>query len=255
MTIACVAPRTSPRTITRAAALAFALALCASTALAQGDVKPKPWTPGSAPKPSPADSARAAQAAAAAAIPPPPLVVHELPTADGATRPLDLVYTPSVPDSILPFVPVYQQVPIDAGSGSAYMGALRQQLPVRPYSVFLRGSTVQAHVDGGTGQTHVAIMVMLPWFGDILPLPRAYITLGVKLDDGAEQEWKLECTPGPNLYMPSMAPLPVSNPGLVIVPLPPGPHRLFAKIKRMDSAYALILLGQPRLAPLGVQKR
>ena len=244
---------TLARPLADATALLLVAALCVSTAVAQGDVKPKPWTPGSAPKPSPADSARAAQAAAAAAPPPAP-VAHELPTADGATRTLDLVYQPSVPDSILPLMPAYRQVPIDGG-GSVYMGALRQDLPARPYPVFLRGSTMRASVDGATGQTHVAIMVVLPWFGDILPLPRAFITLGVKVDEGAEQEWKLECTPGPYLYIPTQAPLPVSNPGLVLVPLPPGPHRLSVKVKQLDSAYALIQLGQPRLTPLAVQKR
>jgi len=232
----------------------MALAAFASSALAQGDVKPKAWAPGSAPRLSPADSAQAAAAAAQASQAPPPApVAHELPTAEGTVRTIDLMYQPSVPDSILPLVPVYQQVPIQGG-GSVYMGALRQDLPVRPYSVFLRGATLRAAVDGSAGQTHAAIMVLIPWFGEILPLPRAYITLTVKVDDGAEQDWKLECTPGPNLYIPTQRPLPVSNPGLVLVPLPPGPHHLTVRIKQLDAAYALILLGQPRLTPLAIQR-
>jgi len=230
---------------------ALLLAGAVSTAVAQGDVKPRAWAPGNKPPASPGDSARAAAAAAAAAALP---TEHELPTPDGTTRTLDLMYQPSVPDSILPLVPVYRVVPIDGG-GTVYLGALRQDLPVRPYSVFLRGTTFRAPVDGETGQTHVAIMVMVPWFGDIMPLPRTQITLGVRVDEGPEQEWKLECTPGPNLYIPAQRPLPVSNPGLVLVPLPAGPHRLSVKVKKLDAAYALILLGQPRLTPLAVERR
>jgi hypothetical protein len=231
--------------------LALLLAGAASLAAAQGDVKPRAWAPGNKPPVSASDSARAEAAAAAAARLP---TDHELPTPAGTTRTLDLMYQPSVPDSILPLVPVYRVVPIDGG-GTVYMGALRQDLPVRPYTVFLRGSTFHAPADGETGQTHVAIMVMVPWFGDIMPLPRTQITLGVQVDDGAEQEWKLECTPGPNLYIPAQRPLPVSNPGLVLVPLPAGPHRLSVRVKKLDAAYALILIGQPRLTPLGIERR
>lgn len=228
------------------------LAGAASLVAAQGDVKPRAWTPAQARAQAAADSARAANAPAPPPPPAPP-VERVLVPPPGTTRTLDLMYEPSVPDSILPLVPVYRVVPTD-GSGTVYMGALRQDLPPRPYPVAMKGTTLRAQVDGDTGQTHAAIMVLLPWFGDITPLPHARITLGVQIDDGAEREWKLECTPGPYLYIPSQRPLPVSNPGLVTVPLPPGPHRLTVKVKQNDANYALILLAQPRLTPLAVDR-
>src|SRR5512140_1060653 len=238
------------------AALACLLFLAGAASLvsAQGDVKPKPWTPGAPKPPSAEDSLRAEQAAAAAAAALAAPKERVLPTEPGMTRSLDLLYEPGVPDSILPLVPVYREVPFDE-AGTVYLGSLRQDLPPRPYPVVLKGTTLHARVDGATGQTHAAIMVMVPWFGDILPLPRTKITLGVKVDDGAEQDWNLECTPGPNLYIPTQRPLPVSNPGLVVVPLAPGPHRLAVKVKQLDATYCLIVMGQPRLTPLAIERR
>jgi len=238
---------------TSAALAGLLLAGAASLVSAQGDVKPRPWTPESARAAAAADSARAANAPAP---PPPPAEPREreLPTEPGTTRTLDMLYQPGVPDSILPLTPVYRAVPMD-GPGTVYMGALRQDLEPRPYPVMLKGATLRAQVDGETGQTHAAIIILVPWFGDITPLPRTRVTLGVRLDDGAEQDWKIECTPGPNLYIPAQRPLPVSNPGLVIVPLPPWPHRLSVKLKQIDASYALMLVGQPRLTPLGVQRQ
>ncbi len=240
------------RTLAALAGL-LCLAGAASLVAAQGDTRPKAWTPASARERAAADSARAANAPAP---PPPPAepTEHVVLPGPGMTRTIDLQYQPSVPDSILPLAPVYRVVPMD-GAGTVYVGALRQDIEPRPYPVVLKGMTLSAQVDGDTGQTHAAVMVMLPWFGDILPLAHARITLGVKIDDGAEQEWKLECTPGPNFYIPSQRPLPVSNPGLLIVPLPAGPHRLAVRVKQNDASYALMLLAQPRLTPLGVERR
>lgn len=238
------------------AALAALLLVAGAASLvsAQGDVKPRPWTPGAPKPPSTEDSLRAANAAAAAAAAQAEPAERTLPTEAGTTRTLDMMYEPGVPDSILPLVPVYREVPF-SGAGTVYVGSLRQDLPTHPYPVALKGAVLKAQVDGETGQTHVAIVIMVPWFGDILPLPRTKVTLGVKVDDGAEQEWKIECTPGPNLYIPTQRPLPVSNPGLVLVPLPPGPHQLAVRIKQLDATYLLVEIAQPRLTPLAVERK
>src|SRR5262249_45992355 len=160
----------------------------------------RPWNPQTARAAAVADSVRRDSLRALMPQPVEP-TDHELPTEAGTTRTLDLLYQPGVPDSILPLTPVYRELSV-SGPGSVYVGALRQDLPTRAYPVMLRGASMAADVDGATGQTHAAIMVMVPWFGNILHLPRTRITLGVKLDAAPEQEWKLECTPGPNLYMP-----------------------------------------------------
>jgi hypothetical protein len=69
----------------------------------------------------------------------------------------------------------------DVASGDP--GALRQDLPTRPYPVMINNQTVHVSVNGLEGQSHLAIIVMVPWFGEILPLPATQATLGVKLDD------------------------------------------------------------------------
>jgi hypothetical protein len=55
-----------------------------------------------------------------------------MPFSPGVTRSLDLLYEPSVADSILPLVPLYREVMTDEVL-SAYEGALRQDLPTRAY--------------------------------------------------------------------------------------------------------------------------
>ena len=200
--------------------------------------KPVPWKPGvSAPAIStPAETLYTAPADRPMPFPP------------GVTRTLDLTYQPSVPDSILPLVPTYREVMTDEVL-SAYEGALRQDLPTRTYPVVLGKQVVHAKVDGLEGQTHVAIMMMVPWFGDILPLPATEATLSVKMDEGQEQKWKVQFAPGPNLYIPAQRPLPVSNPTMVVLPLPPGPHTLRLELKDLKAQYAFLMLGQPVLTP------
>jgi hypothetical protein len=218
-----------------AAALALTAAVCAP---ALADEKPKPWSPGaSAPAiQTPAETLYAAPADRPAPFP-----------AD-VTRTLDLLYQPSVPDSILPLVPLYRERMTDEVL-STYEGALRQDLPIRPYPVMVNNQTVHAQVDGLEGQSHLAIILMVPWFGEILPLPSTQATLLVKLDDGQEVKWKLQFAPGPNMYIPAQRPLPVSNPTLLVLPLPAGPHKVKIQLKDLKASYAFLLLGQPVLTP------
>jgi len=145
-------------------------------------------------------------------------------------------------------VPLYREVMTDEVL-SAYEGALRQDLPTRSYPVLLNNQTVHAKVDGQSGQSHLAIMLMVPWFGDILPLPATEATLVVKLDDAEEIKWKLQFAPGPNLYIPTQRPLPVSRPTMVVLPLAAGPHKVKIQLKDLRAQYALLLLGQPVLTP------
>jgi hypothetical protein len=178
---------------------------------------------------------------------------RSMPAPPGVTRTLDLFYQPSVPDSILPLVPVYREVHPEE-SLTTYIGALRQDSPARPYPVVLNNQTVHVSVDGKEGQSHLAVVLMVPWFGKIGALPMTELTLSAKVDGGPEQKWKLMFTPGPVFYIPGQRPLPVSNPTLVTLPLAPGRHRVELKIKDLEAAYAFLLLGQPRLTPLAVER-
>ena len=218
------------------------LLFCLLAAVAHADEKPKAWKPGvSAPaQEAPAESLYTAPAD------------RPLPFPPGVTRTLDLQYQPSVPDSIWPLVPYYRTIPTEEVL-STYEGSLRQDLPVRAYPVILEKQTVHAKVDGLEGQTHVTFMMMLPWFGDILPLPAADATLIVKVDDAKEQKWVVQFAPGPNLYIPSQRPLPVSNPTMVVLPLPPGPHRLTVQVKDTHASYVFLMIGEPVLTPAAIQ--
>lgn len=235
---------TKPRPFILALAMAGAMAL-AVPARAQ-EPKPKPWTPGSRPVSAPApveayDTLRTAP------------MDHAMPTPKGVTRSLDLRYEPSVPDSTLPLALLYHELKTEE-SLSAYVGALRQDLPVRPYPVVVDDQAVHLTVDGLDGQSHLAIMLMVPWFGKIMPWPYGLTSLVVKVDDGPEQKSKLMFTPGGNFYVPSQRPLPVSNPTLVTIPLAPGRHRIAIKLKDLDAAYAFLMLGQPQLTPLAIER-
>ena len=228
-------------TLVLAGVLAMAFVL---PARAQDSKPPKPWTPGQHVEVAPAPAAGYDTLRAVPAD-------HPMPTPAGVTRSLDLMYQPSVPDSIVPLVPVYRELHTDEAL-SAYVGALRQDLPVRPYPVLMDNQTVHATADGLEGQTHVAIMLMVPWFGKIMPWPYSKARLVYKVDDGKEQTTELMFTPGPNFYIPSQQPLPVSNPTLVTLPLAPGRHRITIKLKDLDAAYAFLLLGQPQLTPAAI---
>ena len=171
-----------------------------------------------------------------------------MPFPPGVTRSLDLLYQPSVPDSILPLVPLYPELHPDE-SLSAYEGALRQDLPTRAYPVIVNNPTVHVKVNGREGQSHLAIMMMVPWFGDIYPLPATQATLAIKLDDGEETKWKLQFSPGPNLYIPTQRPLPLSHPTLLVLPLPAGPHKVKIQLKDLKATYAFLMLGEPVLTP------
>jgi len=223
----------------------FALAgVLALPARAQDTRPPKPWTPGQHVEalPAPAagyDSLRTVPAD------------HPMPTPAGVTRSLDLMYQPSVPDSIVPLVPVYRELHTEEVL-SAYVGALRQDLPVRPYPVLLENQSVHAAVDGLEGQSHLAIMLMVPWIGKMMPWPYSKAKLVYKVDDGKEVTTELMFTPGPNFYVPSQRPLPVSNPTLVTLPLAPGRHRITLKLKDLDANYAFLLLGQPQMTPAAI---
>ena len=216
---------------------AAAALLLAAPAFAQG--KPAPWKPGTSPAPITSPAAGPAESL---------YVAPPMPFAPGVTRSLDLLYEPAVPDSILPLVLQYREVATDEVL-SAYEGALRLDLPTRAYPVLIKNQTVHAQVDGREGQSHLAIMLMVPWFGDILPLPATEATLVVKFDDAAETKWKLQFAPGPNLYIPTQRPLPVSNPTMIALPLPPGPHKVKLQLKDLKAQYAFVLLGQPVLTP------
>jgi hypothetical protein len=85
--------------------------------------------------------------------------------------------------------------------------------------------------------------------------PETRATLDVKIDDGPEQKWKLQLTPGPVLYVePASRPVPVSNPTLLMLPLAPGKHRVKLQLKDLDAAYAYLLLGQPILSPPAIAR-
>jgi hypothetical protein len=219
--------------------LAAAFLLAAVSAFAQ--TKPAPWKPGtSAPMTSSAAGPAETLYTAPRDVP--------MPFPPGVTRSLDLLYQPSMPDSIWPLVPLYREVPTDEVL-SAYEGALRQDLPPRSYPVLIKNQVVHAHVDGREGQSHLAIMLMVPWFGDILPLPATEATLVVKLDDAEETKWKLQFAPGPNLYIPTQRPLPVSNPTMLVLPLTAGPHKVKIQLKDLKAQYAFLMLGEPVLTP------
>ena len=227
--------------------LLFAFALAGALALparAQDTRPPRPWTPGQHVE---AATAPTAGYDTLRTLP----ADHPMPTPAGVTRSLDLMYQPSVPDSIVPLVPVYRELHTDEVL-SAYVGALRQDLPVRPYPVLVDNQTVHVTVDGLDGQTHVAIMLMVPWFGKIMPWPYSKTKLMYRVDDGKEVTTELMFTPGPNFYIPSQRPLPVSNPTLVTLPLAPGRHRVTLRLKDLDAAYAFLLLGQPQLTPAAI---
>lgn len=235
--------------VPRLAVLAAAalLATAAVSARAQG-AKVKPWTPPAPGQASTTPQSAPAPAAAYDTLRTAPLE-GPLPTPPGVTRSFDLLYQPSVPDSLWPFVPRYREVATDEVL-TTYVGALRQGLPVRPYPVILDKETVHATVDGLEGQSHLAIMLMVPWIGSIMAQVETRATLAVKMDDGPEQKWKLQLTPGPILYVePASRPVPVSNPTLLMLPLPPGKHRVKLQLKDLDAPYAYLLLGQPILSP------
>jgi hypothetical protein len=219
---------------------AAAALLLAAPAFAQG--KPAPWKPGTSPAPITSPAAGPAESLYVAPRDMP------MPFPPGVTRSLDLLYQPAVPDSILPLMPVYREVATDEIL-STYEGSLRQDMPVRSYPVLIKNQVVHAQVDGREGQSHLAIMLMVPWFGDVLPLPATEATLVVKLDDGEETKWKLQFAPGPNLYIPTQRPLPVSNPTMIALPLPAGPHKVKIQLKDLKAQYAFLLLGQPVLTP------
>ncbi|MEP7027640.1 MAG: hypothetical protein ABI960_03505 [Candidatus Eisenbacteria bacterium] len=235
--------------LTRPAVLALAAACAVALAMPARAEGPKPWTPKS---PGSQGVSAPAPAAAYDTLRTPPSD-RPLPTPAGVTRSLDLRYEPSVPDSLLPLVPLYREIKTDE-TLSVYLGALRQDLPVRPYPVVEDGQTVHATVDGLDGQSHLAIVLMVPWFGDILPKPYALGSLVVKVDDAPELKSKLMFTPGPVIYVPGQRPLPVSNPTLVTIPLAPGRHRVQVKLKGLEAAYAFLLLGQPRLTPPAIER-
>jgi len=219
--------------------LAAAFLLAAVSAFAQ--TKPAPWKPGTSAPVTTSETGPAETLYTAPRDVP-------MPFAPGVTRSLDLLYEPSVPDSIWPLVPLYREVATDEVL-SAYEGALRQDLPTRSYPVILGNQTVHASVDGRAGQSHLAIMLMVPWFGDILPLPSTQATLVVKLDDAEETKWKLQFAPGPNLYIPTQRPLPVSNPTMLVLPLTAGPHKVKIQLKDLKAQYAFLMLGEPVLTP------
>jgi hypothetical protein len=232
-------------------AAAAALLLAAAVRAPAADPAPKPWKPGAAPASiapgdMPAETLKTVPVLETDAP-------KTMPFPPGVTRSLDLMYQPSVPDSILPLVPLYRQVVTDEVL-SAYIGALRQDLPVREYPVIMGNQTVHVSVDGREGQGHLAIMLMVPWFGDIYPLPATEATLVAKVDDGSELKWKLQFAPGPNLYIPSQRPLPVSNPTMLTLPLPAGPHRVRLQLKDLKAQYAFLLLGQPVLTPPAIAR-
>jgi len=219
-------------------AMTLAAALLVTAAFSAAQTKPAPWKPGVS-IPVPATPAETLYTA--------PRDVP-MPFSPGVTRSLDLEYQPAVPDSILPLVPLYREVMTDEVL-SAYEGALRQDLPTRTYPVVLNNQAVHAKVDGQNGQSHLAIMLMVPWFGDILPLPSTQATLVVKLDDAEETKWKLQFAPGPNLYIPTQRPLPVSNPTMLVLPLTAGPHKVKIQLKDLKAQYAFLMLGEPVLTP------
>jgi hypothetical protein len=97
-------------------------------------------------------------------------------------------------------------------------------------------------------------MVMVPWFGKIGALPGTGATLVAKVDDGPEQQWKIQLTPGPVLYIPSQRPVPVSHPTLITLPLAPGKHRVRVQVRDLDASYAYLLFGQPVLSPPAISR-
>jgi hypothetical protein len=207
--------------------------------------KPEPWRPKA---PTAADSADAAAATESTAP-----TERVIPLPPGVQRTLDAQYQPSVPDSVLPFTLGWLEVsPVE--QLTTYIGTLRQGAPARPYGVAMPDQKVHVEADGGAGGSHLAIVLLLPWIYKIQRLPHAEATLVVRLDGGAEQKTKLQFTPGPVLWVPGSRPVPVSNPGLSLLPLPPGRHKVEFRVADTAADYLLLLLGQPQLTPLPIQR-
>jgi len=230
-------------------AVAVLAAACSGANLVRAQsTKPAPWHP------KPAGTAVTAPAPAASydtlRTPDEP-PVRTMPLPPGVTPTIDAMYQPSVADSILPFVPYYAELRTTEQL-TGYLGALRQGSAERLYPVLLADQTVHAEFDAGPAPSHVAIFILVPWFGKILPLPSTEATLALKVDGGPEQKFKLLFAPGPNLYTTGQRPLPVSNPGLTIVPVSAGRHKIEVKIKDLNAQYAFLMMGQPVMSPLPI---
>ncbi len=236
---------------TMASLLAVSVLCAVPAARAQG-TKPAPWRPKDVPAASgaagAADSAGGSEAGAA-----PP---GERPVAlPPDMRRLDnLVYQPNVPDTLLPFVPTWLDVPtVEKLSG--YVGTLRQGSPERFFPIVLPDQTVHAEVDGGAHGSQIAVVLFIPWLGDFVLLPYTTAEVSLRMDDLPEQKQKLSFSPGPILFSQELPrPVPVSAPGSVTVPIPPGRHRLAVKLRDTRAVYVFLLLGQTQLAPLPVTR-
>jgi hypothetical protein len=219
--------------------LGIATAVFLATAAHAQGAKPPVWNPTGNSAPAPVEAYDTLRTAPGA---------HPLPFPEGVTRTFDLEYQPAVPDSMLPLVLRYRELSTEEQL-TTYVGALRLDAPPRPYPIVLDKQTVHVAADGLAGQGHLAIVVMVPWFGEIGALPGTTLTVVAKVDNGPEQKWKLLLTPGPNLYIPAQRPVPVSNPTLITLPLAPGKHRVTLQVKDLRAAYAYLLFGQPVLSP------
>lgn len=248
-------PAHAPRSAVRIAGLVATCALVLLTAtLGRAAQAPKPWRPGaSAPAVSRPDSAGPSvpgQPGAHAPVPAPPPV--EPPP--GTIRLLDLSFNPNVPDTVLPLAPVYVELKT-VEILTRLQGTLHQGSPQRDYPIVVPRQSVHVDVDGQQGQSQLAIVLVLPWFGDVLPLSHCEAKVGIALDGEAERVATLMFTPGPVLFDSDGRPLPVSNPGLLAMPLPAGKHRVTLSLRETPTPYVLLLLGQPRLSPLPLSPR
>jgi hypothetical protein len=208
--------------------------LASPDARAQGS-KPAPW------QPKAGTSAPATSAAAGRTVDAP----------EGVVRPIAPLYQPSVADSVLPFHPVYRELVPDQQL-TLHHGALRQGSPERRYYGLGAGQAASVAVDGGNGGSHLAIVVMLPWIDRVAPSVACPADLEFRVDGGDAHSSTLWFTPGPVLTGAGRAPLAVSTPGLVTVPLAPGRHTVEFRFKNTPATYVLFQVGAPEVMPLPV---
>jgi hypothetical protein len=170
---------------------------------------------------------------------------------EGVVRPIAPLYEPSVADTILPFHAQYREI-VPEQKLTVRLGALRQGRPDRRYSGIQPGAAVRVPVDGGTGGSHLAIVTLLPWIDRVAPSVACPVDLLVRVNGEDEQRTTLWFTPGPVLFSARGEMLPVSTPGLVTIPLPPGRGFVEFKYAKTPASYLLFQLGVPELMPLPV---
>lgn len=232
------APRTGLCAGFLAVLIAFAAAAVSTygtSALAQG-AKPEPWKP----KPPSSTIHPASDSTTGSA--------HQVtaPKVPADVQRLDsLVYDPSAADTVLPYTNRWVDIPASEKL-TGYVGTLRQGTRERFFPIVMPEQSVHVEVNGGKKGARSGVALFLPWLGPFVRLPHTTARLLVKLDDGPEREQKLLFTPGPVMFSDEFPrPLPVSAPGLFLVDVPSGRHRLTLRVLDLQAPYMFLQVGQP----------